>query len=365
MKKELMKSIVSIIFFILFLIASGHAATAKYTYDNLNRLIQVQYDDGTIIQYTYDAAGNRTARQVQAVTPPVYHPPVANPGLNQTIWITGSTVYLNGSGSYDPAGLPLTYLWTIVSAPPGSHAAFDDPTSPTPTFIADLYGDYVIKLVVSDSQGSSQPMTMLVSLHDDPPVADAGPDQTITVIGSRVNLDGTRSNDPNGQAITYQWSLTAPAGSAAVLDNPASPNPGFVADIRGDYTAQLVVRNATGESAPATTKITYLNLPPVADAGDDQVIRQKGSQVTLDGTRSHDANGDAITYWWTLAAKPAGSTAALSDPESPTPTFVADKPGVYLAYLVAMDNWSSSDLSPVEIRLTSRTLSPVYMLLLD
>ena len=40
------------------------AGSALYTYDNLNRLIQVQYDNGTIIQYTYDAAGNRLVKQV-------------------------------------------------------------------------------------------------------------------------------------------------------------------------------------------------------------------------------------------------------------------------------------------------------------
>jgi YD repeat-containing protein len=40
--------------------------TAQYTYDNLNRLVQVQYDDGTTIQYAYDAAGNRLVQQVTA-----------------------------------------------------------------------------------------------------------------------------------------------------------------------------------------------------------------------------------------------------------------------------------------------------------
>ncbi len=42
------------------------STTAQYTYDNLNRLIKVQYDNGTVIQYTYDAVGNRLTQQVQA-----------------------------------------------------------------------------------------------------------------------------------------------------------------------------------------------------------------------------------------------------------------------------------------------------------
>ncbi len=40
------------------------AGRAQYTYDNLDRLVQVQFDDGTTIQYSYDAAGNRLAQQV-------------------------------------------------------------------------------------------------------------------------------------------------------------------------------------------------------------------------------------------------------------------------------------------------------------
>ena len=56
----------------LFLNAHGFADSAQYTYDNLNRLIQVQYEDGTTIQYTYDPAGNRLTRQV--TVPPTCRP---------------------------------------------------------------------------------------------------------------------------------------------------------------------------------------------------------------------------------------------------------------------------------------------------
>ena len=35
------------------------AAATSYTYDALHRLIQVRYPDGSVIRYTYDAAGNR------------------------------------------------------------------------------------------------------------------------------------------------------------------------------------------------------------------------------------------------------------------------------------------------------------------
>lgn len=73
MDKKVIKIIICGIVFFLILANSVLAATAQYTYDNLNRLVQVQYDDGTVIQYSYDAVGNRL---VQVVTPP---PPPPGP----------------------------------------------------------------------------------------------------------------------------------------------------------------------------------------------------------------------------------------------------------------------------------------------
>lgn len=39
----------------------AHAGSATHQYDSLGRLSQVTYSNGTVITYSYDAAGNRTA----------------------------------------------------------------------------------------------------------------------------------------------------------------------------------------------------------------------------------------------------------------------------------------------------------------
>ena len=52
--------------------------------------------------------------------------PVANAGPGQTVTI-GTTVTLNGSGSSDADGNPLTYLWSFVSIPAGSGATLTRP----------------------------------------------------------------------------------------------------------------------------------------------------------------------------------------------------------------------------------------------
>ena len=63
---------ISIVFITLFLIPviTSHAETINYTYDELNRLIRVEYGDGTTIQYTYDKAGNRQQKTIIDDVPP-------------------------------------------------------------------------------------------------------------------------------------------------------------------------------------------------------------------------------------------------------------------------------------------------------
>ena len=64
-----------------------------------------------------------------------------------------------------------------------------------------------------------------------PPVADAGPDQTVRV-SDRVTLDGSGSTDPDGDLLSFAWSLVSvPAGSMAFLSDPTAVMPTFDVDV--------------------------------------------------------------------------------------------------------------------------------------
>jgi YD repeat-containing protein len=52
---------------VLLLSVNAYSATIQYQYDRLNRLIQEEWPDGTIIEYVYDEAGNRLS---VVTTPP-------------------------------------------------------------------------------------------------------------------------------------------------------------------------------------------------------------------------------------------------------------------------------------------------------
>lgn len=42
------------------LVSPAFAGTTTYKYDALGRVVEVDYPDGSIVYYSYDAAGNRT-----------------------------------------------------------------------------------------------------------------------------------------------------------------------------------------------------------------------------------------------------------------------------------------------------------------
>lgn len=77
--------------------------------------------------------------------------PVANAGAAQTVE-PGTTVALDGSASKDPDASSLTYRWTLSSKPTGSTAVLSSQTTAQTTFVADVSGNYVASLVVSDGK---------------------------------------------------------------------------------------------------------------------------------------------------------------------------------------------------------------------
>ena len=281
--------------------------------------------------------------------------PVANAGPDQTVFVAAA-VTLDGSGSSDVNGDTLTFSWAFTARPAGSAATLANPLAMAPSFTVDVPGIYVLQLTVNDGTVDSTPDTVTISTMNSAPVADAGPGQT-AFIGTAVTLDGSGSHDADGDGLTYSWAFTSrPAGSAATLSDPAAVAPGFTIDVPGSYVVTLVVHDGVSGSAPDTVTISTTNSAPVAGAGPDQTVLV-GTSVTLDGQGSHDADGNALTFQWALTSRPAGSTAALSDPAAVSPTFTIDRPGLYVAQLVVRDG--TVDSAPDTVTISTTNSAPV------
>lgn len=273
----------------------------------------------------------------------------------------GTQVTLDGSGSTTASIASLNYNWVIKSKPAGSQAALSNATTATPSFIADVAGQYVIILIVSDGSVNGNEASLTITAAVPPPAAagnsapaaNAGTAQTVT-FGTVVTLDGSASSDANGDQLSYNWTLTSTpqssAASTATMIGATTSTPSFTADKLGSYTASLIVYDGKAYSAEATVTITatVLNVVPVANAGTNQSVGT-GSKVALSGRASSDANGDTLTYSWTFTSKPANSTAALLNPTSDVSTFIADMAGTYEASLIVYDGKAYSSPSKVSI----------------
>ena len=282
--------------------------------------------------------------------------PIADAGPDRSTPL-GMAVLLDGSDSTDVDGDSLSYQWSLTKVPVLSTAALSDPSAVSPSFVVDLPGEYVVQLIVNDGVAASAPDTVTISTENTRPVADAGANQSV-LQGAMVSLDGTSSRDPDGDPIRYRWSLTTvPPGSMATLNDPASPTPAFVADRPGIYLAQLEVDDGRLVSEPDTVIITTAtNTVPVANAGADQTDVPVGTVVTLDGSLSSDADGDPLTFEWSLLTVPPGSGAVLSSTTAVQPTFVPDVPGTYVAQLTVDDGFfpSAPDAVQIEVRAANR-----------
>jgi hypothetical protein len=230
--------------------------------------------------------------------PPVNQRPVVNAGPDQTITLP-SNASLTGTAGDD--GLPnppgaLTLKWSKVSGPGTATFANANAASTTASF--SQAGTYVLRLSANDS---------LVSRTDDitvavnqPPVVNAGPDQTIT-LPSSASLAGSATDDglpnPPGK-LTFQWSKVSGPGTATFADASAtnttvSFSQGGIYVLRLYSSDGLVLRfdDITVTVNPASP----VNQPPVVDAGPDQTILIT-SAALLPGQVTAPLGG-AIIHW--------------------------------------------------------------------
>ncbi len=273
--------------------------------------------------------------------------PVSNAGADQTVRVN-DMVPLDGSGSSDVDGNSLTFAWSLVAKPGASHAALSDTHAVKPTFDVDVAGSYTVQLIVNDGTVNSAPDTVTISTENSAPVSAAGADQAV-LVNDTVQLDGSGSSDVDGNSLTYAWSWVAkPAASQAALSDDGAAKPTFEVDGVGSYTLRLIVNDGTVNSAPDTVTISTENSAPLSDAGADQTVRVNDT-VQLDGGGSIDADGDALTFAWSIVAKPQTSQAALSDSQAVKPVFEVDVAGTYTVQLIVNDGTVNSPADTVTI----------------
>ncbi len=208
-----------------------------------------------------------------------------------------------------------------------------------------------------DCDGNDPPVA------NNPPVADAGEDQ-IVYMGNRITLDGSGSYEQDEDMLIYKWSFTSkPEGSEAQLSSDSVDKPTFSADAVGDYVVQLIVNDGKVDSSPDSMTVTVAagNSPPVANAGEDQTVflTDAITSVSLDGSRSSDADGNPLTYQWSFTSQPEGSESVIyTSGDSAKPYFMVNVIGTYEVQLVVNDGKVDSEPDSVTITVERKVYFP-------
>ncbi len=231
--------------------------------------------------------------------------PRASAGRDQINVAPETLVMLDGSGTTDIDGDPLTYTWTLLSKPAGSAATINNFTFDQAQLFVDRAGDYNCELRVSDGRLEHSDTVVIKVLNDNnPPRANAGIDQTVT-IGATVQLSGGGSTDPDGDPLEYYWTLSTPPGSGATLSGAsiasAAVSPSFPADAAGVFTASLEVYDGENRSAP---DLVVINVRDNSSGG----ISSGGTSGSSGSSDCLDcgAYGDVASNAWTAGDLASG-----------------------------------------------------------
>lgn len=207
--------------------------------------------------------------------------PIASAGADRMFYLPEDSTILDGRNSIDPDGSISTWGWILVSGP--ASAQIVNPQDPICIVRNFTTGSYVFELTVTDNHGAFAKDSVHVividsSLPNSPPVANAGPDQTLSLPHNTAILDGTGSSDPDNNIIGYLWTKIGGPSSFTIVNN-TSPQPQLINLVEGYYHFELMVTDAGGLSSKDTVVIAVVMLNDPCDLINRPVINAQLTPV--------------------------------------------------------------------------------------
>lgn len=301
--------------------------------------------------------------QVDSLPPAPDQPPVVKlASRTYTLILPTDSVYVDGSGSYDPDGSIVSYTWKQVDGPARANISAPNQSK---TWIDSLTsGTYHFILTVVDNGNLSATDTVTLQVNpapDQKPIVKFAARQlTITLPTDSVEADGNASYDPDGTITSYLWTeLNGP--SSATLSNATQAKTWISHLQAGTYSFLLTVTDNAGLKAADTLWI-YVNAapvqyPPVVELQSTNIsVTLPQDSVYLDASKSYDSSGTIIGYQWKLIQ---GDTSALIvSPTQPATWLKHLRAGNYLLAITVTSNTGLQTTDTVQIQVHNMPNQP-------
>lgn len=260
-----------------------------------------------------------------------------------------TSALIDGSQSTDDTEI-VSYHWEEVDGPfLGEEFPADTPILRLSNLVP---GNYTFRLTITDSDGATNSTTASLVIRDAvdyPPVANAGPNQTITLPQNTIILNGNQSSDDH-QIVLYEW-FAGPGGESKemVMQGAQTPYLHLSELQEGEYTFQLMVTDSSGQQSTALVAVTVQaenNQAPVAVAGPDKELVFPVQSATLDGSRSSDDHG-IVCYHWEHIRGP--SAVEMENVDKAIATVTGLQVGIYHFRLTVRDQQGLSSTSTLTV----------------
>jgi len=240
-------------------------------------------------------------------------PPQVTAGTPTPTVRPGAAVSLT-SVATDPDGDSVSYSWSQLSGPPvvivGGTLANASFTAPVAS------GPLVFRVTVDDGTGTANGLgtsDVTVTLNQPPALTTVVTPPAAAPL-SLVLLDATGTTDPDDASLAYQWQQLPGDALTATLSNGNTRTASFTVPT---YSAMSIANRrmhfrvtVTDSLGPVTRDVDFVpNRAPVLNdisATKVKVIYNKGSagedKATLSITPATDADGDTLTFSWTVVS---------------------------------------------------------------
>lgn len=190
---------------------------------------------------------------------------------------------------------------------------------------------------------SSPPPPPPPAPQNEAPIAKVAEDFTASLDAEGVEIDGSQSSDPDGDDLTYSWSITSqPDGATASFLPEDDAKPKMQAMVPGEYVLELTVTDPAGASGYDSLVVTLTNDAPIPMVEVSATMPALGEEIILSAAGSTDPNGHPLTYTWTVEESPPGSTLRASFDGASLPVQF-DVTGNYVFKLEASDGYAVAE----------------------